>query len=596
MVEVDPLVVIAAGAAVIGIAAVVLCTSSTSSSNKSEEVEAAVSATKESKPKKKKPKKTDSEQSTKEVTPVPKVKEVAPDVVKEVAPIKGKTPPSKGVKAPKGKSVEAAPVKTVEVVAPVVQETAEVVQESKPVVVEENDEEENIKPEETKSKKKETKEQKEKRLERQKLAKAAKIAEEKSIMAALRDEKPQPREIFETALKQDSSDGWAVVESKQRKNANKKGDAPKGSSSPVPTTAVANEVVSAVANQKDKEPPVTSAPAPAPVPVSSPTPAPVPVPESSVVQVKVDSKKVGLIIGPKGATKIAIQEQAGQGVDIQFPKDKESSGPTIVTVSGPPSGVAKAVKAINELCSRGWTSLLSGDDFREGTVGVTTGSIPLVIGPNGSHLKAMQEALSVKITVPDNISSDKESVKVILAGNKENVQQAKALIKELIKFYHTPITHPGLTHVVLEDVSPDSYRKIIGTKGSEIKHINGNFGVTVHVPREKSEIQHVIVVGKEENVRKAQAYIEKITDPDYIAPSRQKRLDANREDEDVDDEDAVDVETEQYIDPKQRRSDLTFSAGEEKSSPMIDTNGPTPAQAAASGATAAWGPTGPIKF
>ena len=102
-------------------------------------------------------------------------------------------------------------------------------------------------------------------------------------------------------------------------------------------------------------------------------------------------------------------------------------------------------------------------------------------------------------------------VRITLAGHHTKVSEAKALINELMQYYHTPITHPGLVHQEL-DVPPSIYNIIIGAKGSEIKHIQNNFKVQVYIPNADTLNTNVLVVGEPKNVSQASAYIQKILD------------------------------------------------------------------------------------
>ena len=54
-------------------------------------------------------------------------------------------------------------------------------------------------------------------------------------------------------------------------------------------------------------------------------------------------------------------------------------------------------------------------------------------------------------------------VKVLIAGNKDKVQEAKDIITELTTYYHSDVTHPGQVHVEM-DVNPSMYNNIIGSK------------------------------------------------------------------------------------------------------------------------------------
>jgi KH domain len=103
------------------------------------------------------------------------------------------------------------------------------------------------------------------------------------------------------------------------------------------------------------------------------------------------------------------------------------------------------------------------------------------------------------------------NVKIIVAGTKDKVQIAKDIILELTKFYHTSVTHPGHTHVEM-DVPPALYSFIIGARGSEIKHIQANFKVSVHFPSADTVNKEVIVAGEPSGVKSAVKYIQKIID------------------------------------------------------------------------------------
>ena len=102
-------------------------------------------------------------------------------------------------------------------------------------------------------------------------------------------------------------------------------------------------------------------------------------------------------------------------------------------------------------------------------------------------------------------------VKISIAGNKEKVQQAKDIIIELTKYFHTSVTHPGLTHAEM-DVPSGLYNHIIGARGSEIKHIQADFKVSVHIPNVDTVNKMVVIVGDPSGVKGAEKYIQKIID------------------------------------------------------------------------------------
>jgi hypothetical protein len=146
-------------------------------------------------------------------------------------------------------------------------------------------------------------------------------------------------------------------------------------------------------------------------------------------------------------------------------------------------------------------------------------SLPDIIGKGGACIKALQLHTGVKISTPENFSRTSPSgetilpskVKISLAGSRDKVVLARSLILDLTKYYHTPVTHPGVCHVEM-DVPANYYSYIIGAKGSEIKHIQANFKVSVHIPNAETLHQSLLIVGEEAAVLKAEAYILKLVE------------------------------------------------------------------------------------
>lgn len=286
---------------------------------------------------------------------------------------------------------------------------------------------------------------------------------------------------FEAGIDDNS---WNVVEDKRKAKFNDKIKQPKPSDKPVATAAV--DATSGAG--------ASAAPAI----------------ETTTAQVSVDVKKVGIIIGPKGVTLKAIQEATG--AEIQTPKDRDSTkeGNVNITITGPAEGVAAATKIVNDLSSKGYSAALEGEDFSEGFASVHPTHVMELVGKGGSIRKAIQDHTGVRITIPANVSREQTAnVKVGLAGVKGKVTEAKKIIKELIKFKHHPLTHPGAIHQEL-DVPSALYNVIIGARGSEIKQIQGNYKVSVHIPNEHSAVQSVLIVGEAKAVESAVKYIHKI--------------------------------------------------------------------------------------
>jgi hypothetical protein len=100
-------------------------------------------------------------------------------------------------------------------------------------------------------------------------------------------------------------------------------------------------------------------------------------------------------------------------------------------------------------------------------------------------------------------------VKIVLAGTKDKVAIARGLILDLCKYYYTPVTHPGVTHLEM-DISPHYYNYVIGSKGSEIKHIQANYKVTVYIPNAETANQNLLIVGEASNLQNAEKHIQRL--------------------------------------------------------------------------------------
>ena len=148
--------------------------------------------------------------------------------------------------------------------------------------------------------------------------------------------------------------------------------------------------------------------------------------------------------------------------------------------------------------------------------------LPIIIGSKGSHIKAIEAHTGVKITTPTGFGKTTltpsgenvilpSKVKIGLAGSRDKLTIARNLILELIKYQHTTITHPNIIHIEME-IASHYYNFIIGSKGSEIKHIQANYKVTVIIPNLESGHENLLILGEETNVLNAEKHILKVID------------------------------------------------------------------------------------
>ena len=392
-----------------------------------------------------------------------------------------------------------------------------------------------------KVKEKETAEKKAARLERQRQREAQEASD--ALTASLLAEaeldagwqsRPEPAA---------AADGWEVVgEVKQGK---KTGEAPapppnhheRAAGGGVPSNGHSNSATtpsSSSSSSKQQKEPAAGASGASGAAASAAAAAE---PESTTSVVTIDAKKVGILIGPKGATKLAIQEKTGVTIEVpqrarDADKEKEAaaSGPVDVTITGSQDGVFRASRAVRDLATKGYCALLGGEGFSEGHILVPPSSLADIIGAKGATIRAIQEHMGVHLRAPQGVlRTDTAPVRVEVAGPREKVVEAKALIKELVKWKHHPVTHPNYVHVELADVPSVYHSYIIGRNGTEIRQIQNNFKVGVYIPNAESEslgIKGVLLVGEKKGVEGAERYVHKIVEQ---AEQRQRERELREE-------------------------------------------------------------------
>ena len=96
-----------------------------------------------------------------------------------------------------------------------------------------------------------------------------------------------------------------------------------------------------------------------------------------------------------------------------------------------------------------------------------------------------------------------------LAGSKASVALGKEIITSIAMYGHHELIHPGQDHKELE-IEQWRYPFLIGSKGSELRHIQNNYKVKVSIPREFSANDKVVIVGEPRDIERAVKYIEKV--------------------------------------------------------------------------------------
>jgi len=160
-------------------------------------------------------------------------------------------------------------------------------------------------------------------------------------------------------------------------------------------------------------------------------------------EIEVMSKRIGTIIGQKGATINAIKDATNCQIDIQ---DRDSaSETTVITITGDAEDVKYAAKIINETVKNNYCKLMKGESFKESSIMVPAAFHHTIIGSGGSTIKMLKNiGGGVEIGMP-NKATGGERVK--LGGDPADIDQAKQAINELMQFTHSSILEPGKVHI-----------------------------------------------------------------------------------------------------------------------------------------------------
>lgn len=223
-------------------------------------------------------------------------------------------------------------------------------------------------------------------------------------------------------------------------------------------------------------------------------------------EIEVMSKRIGTIIGQKGATINAIKDATNCQIDIQ---DRDSaSETTVITITGDAEDVKYAAKIINETVKNNYCKLMKGESFKESSIMVPAAFHHTIIGSGGSTIKMLKNiGGGVEIGMP-NKATGGERVK--LGGDPADIDQAKQAINELMQFTHSSILEPGKVHIEIA-VPTEKLGRIIGPKGQTVKHIQGSTGTVVRTPdRRLGDLgnKNVVIIGTKTQVAAAKRLIE----------------------------------------------------------------------------------------
>jgi rRNA processing protein Krr1/Pno1 len=199
-----------------------------------------------------------------------------------------------------------------------------------------------------------------------------------------------------------------------------------------------------------------------------------------------------MIIGRGGENLRLIREATGTNIDI--PKRSEGE---IVTISGSAEGIARAKRTLESLVKTGY-SPITHPGMSKNDISVEERYHARLIGPKGSHSRALQDATNTTIKLPS------KGTKVSIVGEPKDIALAKQYIQQLVKDGFCPATHPGWTKVEM-NFPAEHIGDLIGPNGSNIRHITNSTRCQLNVPRDGSN--QLTLSGTAESIAVAQKLI-----------------------------------------------------------------------------------------
>lgn len=241
---------------------------------------------------------------------------------------------------------------------------------------------------------------------------------------------------------------------------------------------------------------------------------------STTVTMSCPPEKVGPLIGKKG---IVVQEIMRRSlcriyVDQNYPEGH----PRQIQITGHPKNLGLGIALVTLVMEHG-PSIISpsqgqgGESSRDAPETTSaeflcpSAKVGALIGSKGSNVYEINQRTGCRVQVLQETTLDGNDKKVLLTGNPQQIEEAKALITQLISggnFEHTsaPSSHfsshqqqssisSGSNSRTVEcSISPDKVRLVIGAKGVTIGEIMKRSGCKVYINQNFPEGEDHVVV------------------------------------------------------------------------------------------------------
>lgn len=261
------------------------------------------------------------------------------------------------------------------------------------------------------------------------------------------------------SMRMEDVEVWKIVEKKTRKPASAKA----ASSKSLPSSITTEESISVGGSSKSS--------------VSDP----------SEVTIMLSRSQLGRLIGSKGATVQAVQDEFNVRINALDDAVDKGPGQVPVKITGQSYDVVtRAAAAIQLLVQTGSTKPNAPATVFEATVDFPRKYISEALGPQGVRKQAICHATETKIEVPRSDGRGNSHLNGtipfhITGKSQENVDKAVAILEELKLFHCSKVTHPSSFYQQM-DVPKKYLSRIVGVRGITVTAMERRYDVQMYLP------------------------------------------------------------------------------------------------------------------
>ena len=193
------------------------------------------------------------------------------------------------------------------------------------------------------------------------------------------------------------------------------------------------------------------------------------------------------ILGKKGDKLRELEKLTGTKISVPSISDESD----VITIQGTKEGIEKAEHEIRTT---------SDEQSRKAFERISVPKIyhPFINGPNNENLAKLIEETGSRINIPPQSVMKDE---IIITGETEGVQQAKARIEAIYKDMEKKCTSVGV------EVPRNQHKYVIGPRGSTIQEILRITGVSVEMPAGDAATDTIILRGPHDKLGNALATV-----------------------------------------------------------------------------------------